>query len=211
MADPTHPTVPDAAGVPPVNRKVGTTPPPVVPETNDSNTIVVTAPSLKWAIHKQDGSSYFPKGDGPDSYVEVDDSLDWSIPDYPTESGGFESFNKVTKPGEVHLTAAKGGSVGDRQAFRQRLDTLAASTDLVNIITPGRTYKKYNLTRMEVDRTAESGAQLLRIRLTFTQVRTTVTAKFTNVEDASAASNVNDGAVQPSTPSPSQTPTRAPQ
>ena len=211
MADPTHPTVPDAAGVPPVNRKPGTTPPPVVPETQDSNTIVVTAPQLKWGIHAQDGSDYFPEGEGPDSYVEVEDTLDWSIPDYPTESGGFESFNKVTKPGEVHLTVAKGGSVGARQSFRQRLDTLASSTDLVNVLTPGRTYKKYNLTRVEVGRTAETGAQLLRLRLLFTQVRTTVTAKFSNVEDASAASNVNGGAVQPGTPNPSQTPTGAPQ
>lgn len=211
MADPTHPTVPDAAGVPPVNRKPGTTPAAVAPATVDSREIVVVAATTKWAIHNTDGSPYFPEGDGPDSFIDVEDSRDWAIPNYPTEAGGFESYNKVTKPGEVHLTVAKGGTVSERQTFRQRLDALSESTTLVNILTPSRTYKRYNLTRVEVSRTAERGAALLQLRLAFTEVRTTVRARFSNVEDPSAAANVNGGAVQPSAPTPSQTPRRAPQ
>ena len=197
MANPAQPTVPDASGVPPVNRSAATTPAAVSRSTSDGPTITVTAPTTKWGIHNTDGSEYFPEGSGPDSYGEVEDSADWSIPTYPTEAGGFESYNKVTKPGEVHLVLVKGGTVAKRQSFRQRLDALAASTTLVNILTPGRTFKGYNLTHMEVQRSAEKGAALLQVRCTFTQVRTTVQTRFTNVQDPSAAANTNGGAVQP--------------
>ena len=206
MADPSKPTVPDAPGVPPVNRFPEGTPSSVAPAASDGADIVATAPTLKWGIRTSDGEDYFPEDRGPDSFLGIEDSADWSIPNYPTEDGGFESYNKVTKPGEVQLTVAKGGTVAQRQGFRQQIDALAASTDLVTLLTPGRVYKGYTFTRVENSRTAETGAALLRLRLVFTQVRTTVQASFSNVASPSAAPNVSGGAVQPAAPSPSQTP-----
>jgi len=211
MANPATPTVPNAQGVPPVNGAAGSTPAPVTAATSDGNAIVVTGAQLKWGIHLTTGADYFANSVGPDSYVEVDDTAEWSIPDYPTETGGFESYNKVTKPGTVQLVLAKGGTVQSRQAFRNALDALAASTTLVNILTPGRTYRGYNLTRVGATRTPEKGAGLIQVNVTFTQVRTTVTLAFSNVSDPSAFGNVSGGAVQTQAPAGNQTPGSPPQ
>jgi hypothetical protein len=205
MANPATPTVPNAQGVPPVSGAAAA-PASVTPATSDGNAIVVTGAQLKWGIHLPGGADYFANSVGPDSYIEVDDNADWSIPDYPTETGGFESYNKVTKPGTVQLILAKGGTQQSKQAFRNALDALAASTTLVNILTPGRTYRGYNLTRVGATRTAEKGVGLIQVNVTFTQVRTTVSLKFSQVSDPSAFANVSGGAVQTQTPTGNQAP-----
>lgn len=210
MADPAKPTVPVAPGVPPVQRTGTSTPAPVTPATSDGPGITVTAPTVVWGIHDTDGDDVFNVDQGPTSFAEVDDSKQENIPDYPVESGGFQSFNKVERPGEVQLTLTKEGSDAARQTFRQRIDSLRSSVQLLNILTPSRTFKNYNLTEVSVSRNATRGAALLTMHLTFKEVRNDVTATFSNVASSSAAANTNSGAVQAAKPSATQTPGSSP-
>ena len=179
---------------------------PATPADNsDGAAITVVAATTIWGID-EDGDLIFSDDQAPDSYREIEDSKDFNIPRYPLESGGFESYNKVEQPGEVHLALMVGGTDARRQTFRHIIDDLASSTRIVDILTPSRTYTSYNLIHVDAQRSADSGAQLLTLRLTFQEIRTTVVAAFSNVLDPSAAANTNGGAVQAAPATPAQTP-----
>jgi len=172
---------------------------------------VVAAATTTWGIHDTDGQSIFNEGQGPTSYVDLSDRNMGSIPDYPVGSGGFQSYNKVQKPGELTLTLSKEGTDSARQTFRRVLEDLRQSVSTVNVLTPSWVYKGYNLLDLAVQRNAEKGSNMLTVRLSFKAVRNSVGTTFSKVQDPSAASSINSGAVQTRTPSNSQTPGALPQ
>lgn len=219
MADPARPTVPDADGVPPVN------PPPQevdangIPVTNDPNTITVVgkktddSPAVasqnkpKWGVFDKDGNLALES----DSVFELEDSHELNVPRYPLEGGGFQSFNKVDQPVEVHLVLVKGGTQAEKFAFLTKVASITASLDLYSVVTPEQTYSNMNLVRNSKHRSAESGADLLHVELTFQEARISATTAFTNVQVPSGADNVNGGSVQTQTPTANQNPGAKPQ
>lgn len=209
MADPASPTVPDAAGVP-VLGAGATSPAAGAPATSDTITVSV---AVSWGITDLSGVSIFPAGGGPDSYYSVGDDKAFNVPTYPVDDGGFQSYNKAEKPGAVHLIVTKMGAPAALQAFRQIIRTYLASTDLLNVVTPGWVYRRYNLIESTLERGPQQGAGLLRMTLTFTEVRTDATTSFSSVAtvSASGADTVSLGSVQAQTPTGAQIPGAVPQ
>lgn len=211
MADPSAPTVPSAAGVPPVKPNpdipAGTGPDIVVVAQKSDGANIAKKSKPRWAIYEAGGAVAI----APDSFKELDESKDWNIPRYPVESGGFESYNKVELPADVRLAVMKAGNDAAKSAFLAKIRRYAGGLDLLTVVTPGATYRRVNLIHYEQHRSAEAGAALLTVRLFFQEVRTTVKAAFSDVGEPTAASNSNGGAVQPRTPGANQTPTGAPQ
>lgn len=132
----------------------------------------------------------------PDSIVSVDFQRQWAIASYPMEQGAFQNYNKVQFPFENRVQLTKGGSVKEKQQFLNIIESMAASLDLFDIVTPERTYYNVNVENISYDRSSASGAGLLTINLDFQEIRFNAIAKFNNTIDANASDPVSDGTVQ---------------
>lgn len=204
MAGPRYPDVPDAPGVPPVYRNDTN---PITPPTGSTilpsdSASAQSSARPQWAIVKAGGASAIQV----DSIVAMEPSRDFRISDYPVENGGFQSYDKVATPAETRVTVTKGGGDSDRQGFFDQLDALIETTDLVNIVTPDSSYLDRNLVRYSYDRRADRGLGLLTVELIFQEVRQTAKSAFTDSKQPSGNDPVNDGPVQPTTPTGTQTP-----
>jgi hypothetical protein len=213
--------VPDAKGVPPVN------PPSAFDPATNTITVDAPAPTTNGketakkadakAVAKQTKPAWgiFDKKGGlalaADSVREVEDDKEYNVPRYPLEGGGFQSYNKVEMPKQVHVIVTKGGTASDKSSFIAKVDKLTASLDLFTIVTPEQTHRNMNLTKNGKSRTAESGAGLISVHLTFDEARISVTTAFTDVKEPSGADNQNGGAVQTQTPKANQAPGAKPQ
>lgn len=203
----TYPNVPNSPGVPPVNRAPNAPSDGFVPINPNAVTTQTLAPGFKdvgqlnsiqvvqyaWGIYDQSNTAVIV----PDSFVSFEYSKEYRISNYPLEQGAFQSYNKVEAPYMSRVSMTKGGSNGDRSAFMDTLDAIAASTDLYNIITPEKTYINANITHVEYRRTSQNGRTLITAEITLEQVRTSATVALSNSK-APAASGLHDnGAVQP--------------
>jgi hypothetical protein len=204
MAGPRFPDVPDTPGVPPVYRddsNPATPPTPAAIATTDSAQVQASAHPA-WAIVKAGGAAAI----GVDSIVELSPSRDFRISDYPVENGGFQNYNKVALPAETRVLVTKEGNDSDRQGFFDQLDALIETTDMVNIVTPDSSYLDRNLVRYNFDRRADRGRALITVELIFQEIRQTAKSAFTDSKQPSGNDPVNDGPVQPGTPTGPQTP-----
>mgnify|MGYP000016366097 CR=1 FL=1 len=207
------PKVPDVAGVPRVAR-------------NSSNSLAAGVGSIVGVIGSLTGGFDFIDQDGPgvasivdapvwglfneagsrvinpDSFLGVEALKEYRISDYPIEEGGFGSYNKVELPFAGKITFAKGGTEGARAQFLQEVDEVIASLELLTLVTPEKNYVSLNITHYDTRRTATNGATMITIELWAEEVRNTVTASFSNTQQPESADAVNNGGVQPRTPSP---------
>lgn len=152
------------------------------------------APS--WGIHNANNGFAII----PDSIVSVDYNRSWTVASYPMEQGSFQSYNKIQMPFEHRVQMTKGGTVSERQDFLNRLESIAASLDLYDIVTPEKTYHNVNIENINYVRTSTNGIGLLTVEVSFVEVRITATAQFSNVQSSSARDPVSIGTVQPQTP-----------
>jgi hypothetical protein len=155
---------------------------------------------------------------------------DFRISNYPVEEGSFESYNKVQIPYDVRLRFSTGGSVADRQAMIESVDAIIGSTDVFDAVTPEKVYQSLNPVHQDIRRTSRDGVGLLVIDIFCEQVRITATPQFTSSQQPqaasgntttqisiipgsqlingpqspSAAAQVSDGTVQPTTAAPGQ-------
>jgi hypothetical protein len=141
----------------------------------------------------------------PDSVVSLDYKKDWHISDYPIEQGNFESYNKVRLPYEAKVQITKGGTVAERNDFLQTIESIAASLDLYDIVTPEVTYINANITHFDYRRTSVNGVSLLTIALWFQEIRAEASSEFINSAQPSGSDQVNSGVVQPQAPTPAET------
>lgn len=205
MGGPRYPDVPDTDGVPPVYRNDSNpiTPPggtPAVQPTDSAQVQQSARPD--WAIVKPGGASAIDV----DSIVGLAPSRDFRNSDYPVENGGFQSYNKVATPAETRVIVTKEGGDSDRQGFFDQLDALIETTDLVNIVTPDSAFLDRNLTHYDYDRRADKGRALITVELIFEEIRQTAKSAFTDSKQPSGNDPVNDGPVQPQSPTGPQTP-----
>lgn len=156
----------------------------------------------------------------------------FSVPSYPIEDGSFENYNKVQRPFDGRISFSTGGSVADKQALVDSVDAAVSSLQLFDIVTPEVIYPSVSAIEYNYDRRAVRGLGLLTIDVLCKQIRLTAqtafsTASSTNPSDSSsspsvvsrgpdlapaitspqdpgASPTVNDGTVQPVTPTSAQ-------
>lgn len=211
------PKVPDVPGVPPVAR-------------NATNTLS-GSPSVVGVIGSQSGDFQQMKEDGPgvsnvsdapkwglfdknnklaitpDSFLGLDRAKDFRVSDYPIEAGGFESYNKVEMPFIGKIKYGKGGTEAERTKFLDEIDKAVKSLDLYTLVTPEKSYSNINVTHWDDRRTVTNGVTMLSPEVWVEEIRNTVTATFSNTQQPEGADPVNNGGVQPQSPTPSQSAT----
>ena len=161
-----YPDVPNLPGVPAINRSsagyvaAGLA---VLGEILPLSTF-----GLNWGITFLDGTSAL----NPDSFVNYEYKRDYKIPNYPTELGGFQSYNKVSLPYDIRLTVTCSGNGKMTIAqFLQRLYSLLEETTLVSIVTPDKTFLTTNLIHIDYRKEATNGATLIIANLWFQEIR----------------------------------------
>lgn len=140
----------------------------------------------------------------PDSIISVDLKKDWHLPDYPMEPNSFGNYNKVNTPFDVRVQMTKGGTVAERSAFLDAVETIAQSTDLYDVVMPERVLSNVNVTHFDYRRTSTAGAGLLTVDLWLIQIRIAAAPSYANTAQPSGADPVNTGTVQPQPPASNQ-------
>lgn len=161
--------------------------------------LVGAGPTLRWGIFRNGAVVVLP-----DSVVSVEYKKDWHISDYPIEQGNFESYNKVRIPYDARVTLTKGGSESERSNFLETIESIAASLDLYDIVTPDATYTNANVVHFDYRRTAESGVSLLAVAIWLQEVRLEASSEFVSTVAPSSSDQVNVGVVQPQDATPQE-------
>lgn len=134
------------------------------------------------------------------SVLTFDYRQDWAIADYPVENGAFQSYDKVQMPYDVRLRITSGPSIGARQLMVEELKTLGNSLELFDVVTPEMAYVDLNVSHVDYNRKAQSGAGMIIADVWFVEIRQDATAAFSNTSQPSEAGRQNAGNVQPQTP-----------
>lgn len=167
--------------------------------TGDEASLFAGSPAPQWGIF-QDGASVVTA----ESVLTVEYRQSWTIADYPIEEGAFESYDKVLSPFEARVRFATGGSLSDRQNLLNSIAAIAGDTNLYDLVTPEETYPNVNISHYDYRRSALNGVGLLQVDVWCAQIISNVPSTANNTQSPSAASQVNDGSVQPQTASGSQ-------
>lgn len=174
---PPYPTVPNAPGVPQVLRDPTASAAAIAGfTTTDTFSTSSANQSNVWGVFDASNKPAF----SVDTYLEFAPNNAAKQSDFPTEQGGFNSFNKVQSPYKVNVKISQAGTLQQMQALLDTLKTLLVSTDFLSVITPMETYANCTLVDYKYRQTAKSGAGRIEATLTFEEARE-VTATFTTV------------------------------
>jgi hypothetical protein len=136
------------------------------------------------------------------STFAVDYTQETRISDFPVETGGFASYNKVSLPATPVVTLILDGSESDRTAFLNLINAACVGTDLYNVVTPEVTYYNHSIERYSYTRRASKGVTLLYVECHLKEVRQ-VQATLTTAPlivapvNPAATSSVDNGNVAP--------------
>lgn len=141
----------------------------------------------------------------PDSVLSLEWHGEERISDYPVQNGQFASYNKVAVPFDLRMVmTCQGlnyvqsalnsvtqsldqalGQVGlafgqpmSRDAFLKQLDTMLASTDLYDVVTPDKVYQNVNLVSYNHAKKSDEGGTLIIAELMFKEVRESGSAQY---------------------------------
>lgn len=203
-----YPDVPDAPGVPPVNRAPDATPPQTpAPLDGDDPSVSNGNQSPQWGIFDTDGNDVL-QADSVMSWRYVDSSkiLTYAVEGASSVSAaGFESYNKVIAPFEGFMVATKGGTVSERNAFLTNLAALKASLSLYTVFNPDFQFPSANVKEWRLlDRTKDSGAALVTVEILVEQVNESVKATFSSTINPASQDPVQAGPVQAQAPTAAQ-------
>lgn len=140
-----------------------------------------------------------------DAVADVVFTSDAQVPTYPVEQGAFGTYDKVQLPYSAKVTICIGGTIQDRSQALTVIEILKGSTELVNVVTPERTYSSATVTHYDYDRSAAEGAAMLKVALWLQEIPVTAIATTGNAAQPNGANAVNGGTVQGYTPSTSMT------
>lgn len=118
------------------------------------------------------------------------------ISKYPQEQGAFASYNKVNAPFEPKVKFSTGGSIADKQAFINSIDSISGDLNLYDVVTPEVTYSSCNVIDYDYDRN-HGNAGLLEIDVWLEQVVIAGVSTYSNTKSPTDAAQVNGGLVQP--------------
>jgi hypothetical protein len=163
----------------------------VVRMARDALRILGILPGPQWGIFL-DGERALDA----DSVAALDYKRSSNVSDYPIEGGQFETYNKVATPFNVRVRLTKGGSDTDRADFLSRLEEMAASLDLYDVVTSTAVYRNVNINHFDYRQTATHGVGLLTVDLGLVEVRVASGLQFSNTKTNSSKDPVNQGQVQ---------------
>lgn len=121
---------------------------------------------------------------------------EWSIATYPTDDGGFFSYDKVQNPFECRLRITSGGTEQERQALLEEVEAAANTLNLYDIVTPEKVYQDCNVSRISLDRGPDHGVGMIVIDVMFQEIRTSAAAQFSNTQQPGSAGQQGIGNVQ---------------
>jgi hypothetical protein len=194
------PDVPDAPGVPPVNRDPNAATPASPPAlSGDDPSVANGAQGPQWGIYDSTGADVL-LADSIISWRYIDPS---KILNYPVEAAsatsgaGFQSYNKVYAPFEGWMVATKGGTVAERNTFLTNLAALKASLNLYTVFNPDIQFPSANVKEWHLlDRTKDGGVSLVTVEILVEQVNEGVQAAFTSTKNPASQNPTNAGPVQ---------------
>jgi hypothetical protein len=158
----------------------------------------------EWGIFTQDGQPVLLG----DAVHGIEYQNDYRISDAPQEKGSFQSYNKVKVPWQAKVRFLVSGTVQAKNAFLAAAEAACASLDQYVVATPEFSYISANLIHLGYDRSAQSGAQLMRVEIWCEEVRIVAGTQLSNTKSPNGAAPTNNGPVQPTetTPPPSGNP-----
>lgn len=178
------PNVPDVPGVPALLRAINAAVPDVVQLlTVDALGLFADLGAPLWGL--------FLNGE-PVVIAESVTSFEYkkhaTIASFPVEGGIFENYDKVSRPFDVRLQFTTGGTLADRQALRDSADAAVDSLDLMDAVTPLKTYVSVNPVYCDYRHTNVNGVGLLIVDMFCEQVRATATSSFSSGSQQGASS-----------------------
>ena len=202
MGIPLFPDIPDAPGAPDVLTDLLN---PIIDDfvvlTSDVPGLPGTSGAPQWGLFDSGGNDVI----GADSVWTVEYRKEFNVSTFPIEQGGFASYNKVEKPYDARIAYLQGGSTSDRNAVIQTCETVVASLDLYTLVMPEFSFQNANVVHYEIaTRKSDTGVTLLRLELWIQEIRQASAPTFSNTAQPSGADSVNDGAVQPFSPDPTE-------
>jgi len=138
-----------------------------------------------------------------DTCIDLKFSNKAKVSNFPVETGGFASYNKVNEPNAIKVRLAVGGTAR-MAAFQAALMTEVGAPSLYNVVTPTMTYLNVTLESYDHSQTAENGVNLLLVDLSLIEIRE-VTPAYTTVtiphpKNPTSGPKVVNGKVQAQTP-----------
>jgi len=159
----------------------------------------------RWGIFTKDGLPLVIA----DTIVAVDFRIEARISDYPVETGGFQSYDKVMLPYDMRVVMTCGGTHPglsgasmDKTLFLSNLTTAQASLDVFLVLTPDASYPNMNIVHYDYRRTRERGASMLHVEVWLQEIRDTAKTQFTSTQSPTSQADQNQGTVQPAAPPP---------
>ena len=143
--------------------------------------------SVQWGLYK-DGQPVVIA----DSVTAMGFRATSNLPTYQQEQGAFQNYDKVQLPFAGRFRFATGGSLSDRTAFLNSIDTLKKSLTLVDMVIPETTYSSVNVSDYDYDRKNASGLGILFVDVACEEIRVTGAAAFSNTTTASSATPVSN-------------------
>src|ERR1700735_3981250 len=133
-----------------------------------------------------------------ESVVAVDYRREFAISDYPVEGGAFQSYDKVQLPRDVHMRFTA-GTTAARSELLSSIDSIIATTQLVDFVTPDAVYTSLTLSHEDYSRTAQRGLGLLQVEVWGLEVVQTGVGQSSSPTTAlpSGAAQTNGGTVTP--------------
>jgi hypothetical protein len=189
--------VPDAPGVPPINRAADQ-PTTVVVKKSTVNALKIG----RWGIFDKAGKTEIlatgasSEAAAIDSCVSIGFDGEVDIPDYPLEGGSFETYNKVDRPFIVVARLAKSGAADQIAAFEKTLIQLKGGLDPLTVLTPEYAHVNVNVVKVSFRRSAEAGANMIVADVTLKQMRLAAPPEFSNTATPAGATPVDSGNVQ---------------
>lgn len=132
-----------------------------------------------------------------DTILSFDYRRSSRLVDYPLEQGGFATYNKVSNPYDVAITAAKGGSSDDLRDFMHTVRMMQESLDKYAVVLPQGAFFNLNLERYDHRRERQNGSHMAIMTLYFREVRETATVNG-QPKQPDAIPNFAAGQVSPS-------------
>lgn len=158
----------------------------------DALSLVLGQPQALWNIFLDGEQAFDFRSIAAFGYKQ-----EWSIATYPTDDGGFFSYDKVQNPFECHLRITSGGTEEERQDLIAAVEAAGNTLNLYDIVTPEKIYEQCNVARIGYDRSAEKGAGMIVIDVAFQEIRTSEAAQFSNTQQPGSAGQQGVGNVQP--------------
>lgn len=215
---PRYPNVPQAPGVPPLQRasQVLNTVSLLV---SDVLNILDMFAGPRWGIFDEEGTPLLTG----DSVLNVDYKQEARMSDFPVEKGQFATYNKVQQPFDARIGFTVGGTEDDRAEFLARAQKLVQTIQMVSLVTPEVTYESCNVIHCDYRRSSRSGVTLLTVELWLQEVRQVASSAFTEntpneptaptdttgpaptTQQPEGAAPTSGSDVRPATPTPGQT------